>query len=167
MEMNLNVEIVDNLASYTEIRWYSGPDNFDFGYTGCGYPMDIAPQDYTFYRALPENLAESTLSQVLINGLEVDSQILQGEEAEQKRHELIGQLNDPAPLRDAGSPLLVVGPVSLSISPFMLADIQLTLTQPLTNRGTLGAVSMPVDWHRTPVDYLNLNLSVESQDKVL
>jgi len=163
-QLYLNVEVNEFEAVYVETRYYDDFELSVFSDNGCSPYDQTEPRNYTFYRPLESE--DTELTSVRIAGNVVPAQILSAKEADGLRETLVHDMDDPAPLRQLGKRMVVVGPVTLSLPSFYPVEVQFTVTQPLGDRGTLKSLNVPVDWHRQPANIVNMNVEAKTTDKL-
>lgn len=131
-------------------------------YTLTSGPEGLTAVTATFYR--PLTMAGASVSQVLLGGEEWAGKILAPAQADAVRKELALRLRDPAMLRDLGTPMFVSEPVEVEVGVFLPpVEVEVHLSQPLEQRGTMRAVSVPVDWHRQPAGTVKVSAEATSE----
>ncbi|GMU41979.1 MAG: hypothetical protein AMXMBFR23_28450 [Chloroflexota bacterium] len=117
--------------------------------------------DVVLYRSLSPG---ETVTAVLSGGEPIPFEVLTGSEGDAERVALTTALGDPAPLRELGAPLLVAHTVAAGSfwAPALVLEVH--TQQPLSARGTMRGVSIPVGWHPQPVDSVEIQASIATQD---
>ena len=164
MNLTISVDIEDDEAVYTEHRYY---DNFQmalFQNNGCGPYGPSEPRDYIFYRSLDS--VETEVLSARIDGNNITTQRIAHEEADEIRRSLVHDLNDPAPLKDLGKEMLLMGPVTLTLPAYQPVHIELNISESLQSRGTLKGLKIPGEWHREPVNIMNASIEVSTEEKL-
>lgn len=111
-----------------------------------------------FYHALPGGEG-STLTRLTLDGTPLSGETLAPEDADALRRELVLRLRDPAPLRDLGTPLFVSEPVAVNATPYGTLSLQVQLSLVARQHGTLQGISLPVDWHKNPVQQVAVDVT--------
>ena len=122
--------------------------------------------EVSFFR--PLELGEGNyLVNLEIDGAPVEGTVLNVEEADTLRRSLVKNLREPGPLGEMGTRLFVSVPTAIdgwSFNPEI--TVNFTVHQPTVERSTMHGVDIPVDWHKTPVDFTSVHVVASGEEPV-
>jgi Ca-activated chloride channel family protein len=117
------------------------------------------PVTLTFYDSVPEGAAPPAIT---INGVPATGATRAPADADALRRELTRVLADPAPLRGMGRPLHATDAMAVDVPITNLVDVTITTTVPLAAIGTMRGLIVPLDWGRSPVGKVDVNVAATS-----
>lgn len=151
--VELSIEVNGSTATVEERRTYL---------LGAG-SFDVAENSITLYRSLPADAS--------VEGVEIDvdgetslldGRVLGAAQADELRRELVLELHDPAPLREMGQRMFVSD--ALIVSGGATLTVRLHSSTSLVPRGTLQALSIPLEWHADDVPQVAVDLRVTTTE---
>jgi Ca-activated chloride channel family protein len=101
---------------------------------------------------------------LLVNGIEVSGEILRVGEADQRRLEWVRLLNDPAPLRELGTPMFVSEPFAVDGFAWSGTQIEFHSSQTLVAHDTMEGVTIPLDWNAAGIPSMTVNAAFDAND---
>src|SRR5262245_56987104 len=147
--MSIDVRLGPSVAEITERRSYAA----DLFAGGRLY--------LTFYDSVVGH-ADTAPPLITINGAMTTGATLDPADADAVRRQLTRTLGDPAPLRELGTPLYATDALVVQVPTTNLVDVQITTTVPLATLGTMSGLVVPLDWSRSPVSKVDVNVAATS-----
>lgn len=114
----------------------------------------------TFYHSL--SAANAAVPGLTIAGRPVSGVIHGPDAADALRQRLTTELRDPTALRGLGNPLFAGQPVEITVPANGAVEIRIESRAPLSERGTMRGVVVPLDWSRASVPTVEVEVHATS-----
>jgi Ca-activated chloride channel family protein len=118
-----------------------------------------------FFRTMPAQHGAQVVK-VLINDSLVTGQQHDNEAADHLRRTLVTQLGQPGPARGAGRSLFATDPITLVVDGGDKITVTITVDQPLSPRGSMKGLSIPVDWHKLPIPSMSVQVTAMTDTRL-
>jgi Ca-activated chloride channel family protein len=149
--LTIDVTIDNTVATVAEERTYA--------LHGVG---EVATGTVTYYRSVgPDAVA----TDFVLGPDAVEGTILDPDEADEVRIDLVERLRNPGPLRELGFRLFVSEPVQIEVDPWSASvSLSIGLEQSLTPWDTMHGLALTLDWHGQPVGSMTVNVQAETEE---
>lgn len=152
--VKVSVRLDDERAVVTESRSYRAGE----------FTFDAEPVRVVFHRSLigaPDAELESASLDSGRGAERLEGEVLEPEAADELRTTLAVALANPSLLREIGAPMFVSRAFELQAGAAF--TVELETVSGLEPRGTLRAVSVPLDWHGDDVSMVSVDVSAETE----